>query len=87
MNEEKCKHEHAYCFHENAPAYCPECKNYIDGNIISFKNEIDISEAKDCVGDSEIYCDFYKCSNCNNNQVRLYDVYCSTCGCKFNWKE
>lgn len=48
---------------------------------------IDISEATDCVGDTEIYCNFYKCSNCNNNQVRLYDVYCSTCGCKFNWKE
>jgi hypothetical protein len=30
----KCKHKKAYFFHENAPAYCPDCKNYIDGGKI-----------------------------------------------------
>jgi len=29
--EKKCKHENAYYFHENAPAYCPDCEEYIDG--------------------------------------------------------
>lgn len=26
-----CKHKNAYFFHENAPAYCPNCDRYIDG--------------------------------------------------------
>lgn len=26
-----CKHSNAYYFHDNAPQYCPDCKQYIDG--------------------------------------------------------
>lgn len=27
--EAECKHDQAYWFHENADAYCPECKKFI----------------------------------------------------------
>lgn len=30
----KCRHRHAFFFHENAPMYCPKCGNYIDGGKI-----------------------------------------------------
>lgn len=33
-NKIKCKHTKAYFFHENAPAYCPDCDSYIDGGKI-----------------------------------------------------
>lgn len=26
----KCKHERAYYFHENTPAYCPDCGEYLE---------------------------------------------------------
>lgn len=39
-NNNKCKHYNAYFFHDNAPMYCPDCKNYIDGGkIIKFKKK------------------------------------------------
>lgn len=32
----ECNHDKAYFFHDNAPMYCPDCGNYIDGgNVIS----------------------------------------------------
>lgn len=34
-----CKHEKAYWFHENAPAYCPTCDNYVDGGKIVGKKK------------------------------------------------
>lgn len=38
----ECKHENSYHFHDNAPKYCPDCDNYIDGNKIlgKSKNEL-----------------------------------------------
>lgn len=30
----KCKHKRAYHFHENAPRYCPDCKQYIEGQTV-----------------------------------------------------
>jgi len=30
-SDSMCNHDNAYYFHENAPAYCPSCKEYIDG--------------------------------------------------------
>lgn len=27
-NPEDCKHKDAYHFHDNAPAYCPDCDTY-----------------------------------------------------------
>jgi hypothetical protein len=32
--KEKCTHENAYFFHENAPKYCPDCDKYIDGGKV-----------------------------------------------------
>jgi len=32
--KKKCKHVKSYHFHENAPAYCPDCDNYVDGGKI-----------------------------------------------------
>lgn len=29
-----CKHKKAYFFHDNAPAYCPDCKKYLDGGEV-----------------------------------------------------
>lgn len=34
-----CKHKRRYYFHENAPAFCPDCESYVDGNIIITKGE------------------------------------------------
>jgi hypothetical protein len=30
--EKICFHIRAYYFRENAPAYCPDCNNYVDGD-------------------------------------------------------
>ena len=27
----KCSHKRAYYFHDNAPQYCPDCGQYVDG--------------------------------------------------------
>ena len=27
---DNCTHKNAYYFHDNAPAYCPDCKKYVD---------------------------------------------------------
>lgn len=50
----ECKHEEAYYFHENAPMYCPSCKEVVkyeiqDGKFIlmnkqQFNNKHKISK-------------------------------------------
>lgn len=38
--KQKCKHNNAYFFHDNAPMYCPDCDNYIDGGqVIKLKKQ------------------------------------------------
>ena len=29
-----CNHQRLYYFHENAPAYCPDCDNYLDSKFL-----------------------------------------------------
>lgn len=31
MSKDACNHKNAYYFHDSAPAYCPNCKKYVDG--------------------------------------------------------
>ena len=39
--QKKCDHENSYHFHNNAPAYCPECDSYVDGdNVIKANRNI-----------------------------------------------
>lgn len=44
-----------------------------------------IDSQKDCDGEDEVYCNWYKCPSCKNPYVRNRDNYCSDCGCKFEW--
>lgn len=32
--DKECSHKESYHFHDNAPAYCPECGSYVDGGRI-----------------------------------------------------
>lgn len=34
-----CRHKRSFYFHENAPAYCPDCDCYLDGNTILKKSD------------------------------------------------
>lgn len=40
-----CKHKRAYYFHENAPLYCPDCNQYIDGNEQHTKEDVGVKNA------------------------------------------
>jgi hypothetical protein len=31
LSKNQCQHINAYSFHDNAPMWCPECEQYIDG--------------------------------------------------------
>lgn len=36
----KCNHKNSYHFHNNAPAYCPDCDSYVDGDrVVSVKSK------------------------------------------------
>ena len=34
MNPLDCSHFNMYHFHENASAYCPDCRAYVDGDKV-----------------------------------------------------
>ena len=34
-----CSHKRRYCFHENAPSFCPDCESYVDGIYIISKGK------------------------------------------------
>jgi len=41
-----CFHEKAYYFHDNAPMYCPDCKQYINDTIILKRNKLVLRKKK-----------------------------------------
>ena len=47
--EDECKHENREFFHENAPAYCPDCGSYVDGEkpIVTISGNVDIEKLRD----------------------------------------
>ena len=63
---------------------------YQDGIVVGtpkglYTNVVAIDSQKDCDGEDEVYCNWYKCPSCKNTYVRNRDNYCSDCGCKFEW--
>lgn len=51
----------------------------------SFKKNIDINVQESFVDIDELFCNFYKCPNCNDEWIRYNSNYCYQCGVKFNW--
>jgi hypothetical protein len=51
INLNKCTHKNSYFFHENAPKYCPDCNNYIDGGKIinTIKEKDTLSKERDII--------------------------------------
>jgi hypothetical protein len=39
----------------------------------------------DLIGKDEVYCDWYRCPNCKDEEVRILDKFCSNCGNRFDW--
>lgn len=45
---------------------------------------IEISD-KDCVGYSEVYWEFFQCTNCNDDSLINSYKFCPNCGFKLKW--
>ena len=42
---------------------------------------------KDSIGRDEVYCEWYRCPSCKDEEVRWLQKYCSNCGKRFVWYE
>ena len=39
----------------------------------------------DSIGKDEIYCEWFRCPSCKDEEVRELQKYCSNCGSRFVW--
>ncbi len=46
-----------------------------------------LNRASDCIGIEEWYGNWYKCKNCDSNNIRECVNYCDECGIKIEWEK